>query len=132
MAKKYKYYLAKLFGSMDPNEGYLLARGEEFESDYVKGLAIVRLADRNDNSIFNGVYSIIDIATGLKIYSAISKKRVLEIWEQRKDGDELKKRIINARKRVKYAQIVEIAKEQRKNWRKLGYPIEGECKWVKN
>lgn len=126
MAKKYKYYLAKLFGSMDPNEGYLLARGEEFESDYVKGLAIVRLADRNDNFIFNGVYSIIDIASGLKVFSAISRKRLLEIWEQRKDGDSLKEAIINARKKEGYSHLVEDTKEERKIWRISGYILEGE------
>lgn len=126
MAKKYKYYLTKLYGSMNPTGAYGIARGEEFEGDYVEGLAIVRLSDKHDNFIFNGLYSIIDIASGLNIYSAISKKRLLEIWEQRKDGDGLKNRIINARKKERYSHLVEDTKEERRNWRNSGYILEGE------
>jgi hypothetical protein len=122
MAKKYKLYFTKV----SAYEGYVLTKGEEFDSDYIEGLAIVRLPDKYDNCTFNRLYTIIDIASGLQTYSSISKKRLLEIWEKRKDGNGLKERIINARKRVRYTQLVEVAKEERKNWRKLGYILEGE------
>lgn len=122
MAKKYKLY----FTRVSAYEGYVLTKGEEFDSDYIEGLAIVRLPDKYDNCTFNRLYTIIDIASGLQTYSSISKKRLLEIWEKRKDGDSLKNRILASRKREMYIHLVEVAKEARREWRKLGYPIEGE------
>lgn len=120
MAKK--YYLVSLI--RDSEVIYYYARGEAFDSDYIEGLALVKI-DIEKNLDFKGNYAIIDVASGLFLYSSRSKKKVLKFYEERKKAFNLKESIINARNGDTYRRkrIPEMEVEKQ-NWRASGYDVE--------
>ncbi len=119
----YKNYLVRLNTSLGPT--FLLARGHELECP-IEGLAIVRISDMSDSCKFSGDYSIIDIATGLFVVRAKSKKKLLEKWNQKLDHyPNFALTINNARNTDKYPQRVAEASEEKRIWRECGYKIEG-------
>ena len=126
MAKKYNYYLVRLIRPTDPNQCFLYARGEAFESDYLEGLALVRSSDVNDSLLFNGDYSIIDIKSGLFVKMGKSKKKVLDWWNEKKLDTEfdLKGEISRARTTESYKKNARFCSDEKKLWRKAGYRVE--------
>ena len=117
MAKKYKYYLAR-----SVKDGFLYARGLPFAEESINGLALVR-TDLYKDLDFKGNWSIIDIPSGLSVYTSHSKKRVLEFWTQ--NADRLIPAIAQARKGETYIRkrIPEMEIEK-KNWKESGYNVE--------
>ena len=115
---KKKYYLVAL------RDNYYYARGEDFDTDYIEGLALVRV-DEEKNLDFKGRWLIIDIASGLSVSASTSKKKVLKSYEELKEMRDLKEAIINARngKTYKTKRIPEMEIEK-KNWRASGYEVE--------
>lgn len=113
---KYKNYLVRT-----TKNDFLLARGTEVEG--YSNLAIVRLSSERSPLVFDGVYSIIDIASGLFVVQAGSKKKCIEKFDYGLINNDLERRIIEARKSEKYLHRVFEANEERKVWRKLGYEL---------
>ena len=114
---KYKYYLARTVA-----DGFLYARGDYFASEDIEGLALVRL-DLFKDLNFKGNWSIIDIKSGLSIYTSHSRKRVLEFWTE--NCDRLLEKIKLARKGDTYKnkRLPELEIEK-KLWRESGYNLE--------
>lgn len=121
MAKKYKYYLVR-----SVKDSFLYARGEAFENDYLEGLTLVRLSDINDSLLFNGNYSIIDIKSGLSVYSMKSKKKLLDLWNERKLNLEydLKGRIERARTTDSYKRAINLIEAEKVIRKASGYNVE--------
>ena len=124
--KKYKYYLVRLIRPTDPNQYFLYAKGESFESEYLEGLALVRSSDVNDSLLFNGDYSIIDTKSGLFVKMARSKKKLLEWWNEKKLDTEfdLKGKISRARTSENYKKNARFCSDEKELWRKSGYRVE--------
>ena len=122
MSKKYKYYLVALHKWS--GENYFYSRGEAFDSDYIEGLALVKI-DEEKNLDFKGNWAIIDVASGLFVVSSKSKKKTLERYEELKKIRELKEAITNSRNDDTYKRKripdMEIKKQ---NWRASGYEVE--------
>lgn len=121
MAKKYKYYLVRSI-----KDSFLYARGEAFETDYLEGLALVRLSDINDSLLFNGNYSIIDIKSGLSVFSMTSKKKLLEWWNEKKLDTEfdLKEKIKRARTTDSYKRAVNLINAEKVIRKASGFQVE--------
>ena len=115
---KYNNYLVRT-----AKEGFTLSRGHVFQIEglQVEGLAVVRLAIAPLE--FKGVYSIIDIASGLFIIKANSKKKLIEKWENEINLKNLRNAILQSRKTDTYLTRVLELNEEKKNWRKSGYEI---------
>lgn len=122
MAKKYKYYLVALHKWS--GENYFYSRGEAFDSEYIEGLALVKI-DEEKNLDFKGNYAIIDVASGLFVVSSKSKKKAIERYEELKKIKDLKEAITNARNGDTYKRkrIPEMEIEKQ-NWRASGYEVE--------
>ena len=114
MAKK--YYLVRTI-----RDGFVYARGDAFDVD-IEGLALVRLDEYKDLD-FKGDWSIIDVATGLKVFANHSRKKLLEYYTMR-DFESLKLAIEKARQTDNYKKRLEEAKIEKKNWRESGYFVE--------
>lgn len=120
MAKKF-YLVAMVRGS---GNNYYYSRGDNFDSEYIEGLALVKI-DVENNLDFKGNWAIIDIASGLFLTSSKSKKKTIERYEELKLTKDLKEAIKHAREgetyRKKRLPEMEIEK---KNWRESGYNVE--------
>lgn len=123
-----KNYIARLRPSSDPNEYFILTRGEEFPVEGLTGLALVRASIPGDNNIFKGDWSIIDIASGLFVLKDSSKKKLLQKWSDRiSDPDrDFINAIIKARLTESYRKHVILKEDDVRVWRLSGYLIEGE------
>lgn len=119
---KKKYYLVAHYKGNGIN--YYYARGEAFDTEYVEGLAIVKI-DEENNLDFKGNWSIIDVASGLFVVSYKSKKKVLERYDELKNSRNIKEAITNARngKTYKTKRVPEMEIEKA-NWRASGYEVE--------
>ena len=82
-------------------------------------LAVVR---RWSEPIVNPRFSIIDIASGLFVLRAISRKRLLELWEERKEN--LLPKIKDARKRDLYKTRCEELEAEKHLWREREVELE--------
>ena len=115
MAKK--YYLTRTV-----KDGFLYARGLPFAEESIKGLALVRI-DLYKDLDFKGDWSIIDIPSGLSVYTSHTKKRVIEFWTR--NSDTLIEKIAHAREGEIYNRIrIPEMKIEKKNWRESGYSVE--------
>lgn len=96
---------------------YTLGRGYRFE---IPGLAYAKTEGFSEN------YVIIDIASGLFVMKATSKKKLFQKWTDRLQNDEAYlDRIEEARSKDFYlARVAECSLEKR-IWRESGYSIEG-------
>lgn len=113
MSKNYNYYLART------HRGFYYARGEAFEID-IKGLALVRIDEYKDLD-FKGDWAIIDVDSGLYLFRALTRKRVLEIYQERFEG--LCEAIERSRSTDGYKKRVQEAEIERKNWKESGYRL---------
>ena len=113
---KYKNFLIR------NTKGFLLARGTEVEG--YSDLAIVRLSSEKDALVFDGVYVIVDIDSGLSVISAGTKKECLNKFNYRLIHNELENAIKNARHTLKYPVRVKELKREKEIWRESGYEIE--------
>ena len=96
---------------------YVLSRGNEFEYE---GLALVHLYETNEDRP-NGVWAIIDIASGLFISSAKTKKKLVERWNEMKQI--WIPRINGARKTESYGKRIRDLNEEKRIWRESGYVL---------
>ena len=112
-----KYYLTRTV-----KDGFLYARGLPFAEESIKGLALVRI-DLYKDLDFKGDWSIIDIPSGLSVYTSRTKKRVIEFWTR--NADTLIEKIAHAREGEIYnrKKLPEMEIEK-KNWREYGYNVE--------
>lgn len=122
---KKKLFLARLRPSEDPNEYFVLTRGEEFATESIKGLAIVRASIKDDCLVFKGEWSIIDIDSGLFIFKAKTKKILLDNWIARFQNPscDLVNKIINARKTDSYRKHCRLLEDDKRLWRQSGYDL---------
>lgn len=98
---------------------FKLAKGEDFI--FCDGLALVReFIDPHDEKP-SGVYAIIDIASGLSVSFDKSKKKLLERWDERKEG--WIPAIASSRKTTIYPQRVNEMDLARTFWRSLNYEV---------
>lgn len=113
---KYENYLVPF-----NNKGYItfkLARGYKLEED--SRLAYCKMVDPET---FN--YAIIDVASGLYVIRATSKKKLLEAWKKKTSNPEFIEAIIKARKSDNYLKRIEELTAEKRIWRESGYLIEG-------
>lgn len=114
---KNKYYLTR-----SVKDGFLYARGLPFAEESIKGLALVRV-DLYKDLDFKGDWSIIDIPSGLSVYTSHTKKRVIEFWT--KNADMLIEKIAHAREgKIYNREIIPEMEIEKKNWRESGYSVE--------
>lgn len=96
--------------------GFFLARGEPLQED--NSLAVVRSWSE---PIITPRWSIIDIASGLFVIRASTKKKLIEKWEEVK---EIKlPKIKDARERNIYKAKCEELEVEQHIWRESGYVI---------
>lgn len=124
---KKENFLARLRVSEDPNEYFILTRGERIEVEGLTGLALVRASIPEDTLVFKGEWSIIDIESGLFVIKDKSKKKLLEKWLYRLNNPDydLVNRILKARLTDSYKKHVRFKEDDANNWRRAGYLIEG-------
>ena len=100
-------------------DGFRLAKGEDFI--FCEGLALVREFEDEHDKKPSGLYAIIDIASGLNVSFDKSKKKLLERWEQRKEG--WIPAIASSRKKTSYPQRVNEMAIARTIWRNENYEV---------
>ena len=115
---KYNNYLVRT-----RKDGFTLSRGHvfDYEGRTIDGLAIVRLATAPLE--FKGIYSIIDIASGLFIITGTNKKKLLKLYEMKLKNANIENTILKARDSKLYIDRVLELNEEKKNWRKSGYEV---------
>ena len=113
---KYNNYLVRT-----SKEGFTLARGHEFLDTQVGGLAIVRLSTAPLE--FTGCYSIIDVASGLYVITATSKKKLIQKWKDKIEYYNVEDSIKRSRETDKYLDRVLELNAEKKNWRNSGYDL---------
>ena len=97
---------------------YKLARGYRLEED--SRLAYAKTIDPSQYS-----YMIIDVASGLFVIKATSKKKLFQLWNEKTSNPEFINAIIKARKTDSYLKRIEEINPEKKLWRESGYSIEG-------
>lgn len=97
--------------------GFFLARGTLLQED--SSLAIVKSWSE---PVVTPRYSIIDVATGLFVLRGNSKKKLLELWEERKPN--ILNKIKDARDRNIYLERIIELNEEKRVWRTSGYEIK--------
>ena len=102
-------------------DAFVLAKGDLFES-IVEGLALVRL-DKNNERTFKGLWSLIDIQSGLFVLKAKTQKKLLEAWEGRMLERNWKTAIEHARETSSYKNRIKEMEVEVYNWRTSGYNI---------
>ena len=102
-------------------DAFVLAKGDLFES-IVEGLALVRL-DKNKERTFKGLWSLIDIQSGLFVLKAKTQKKLLEAWEGRMLERNWKTAIEHARETSSYKNRIKEMEIEVYNWRTSGYNI---------
>lgn len=117
----YKNYLVRIKNDSFPND-FALGRGYKLEEE-IDGLALVRIQDLQYS--FFEKYLIIDIASGLFVCKAKSKKKLLERWNQYKEDRDIMNLIIKAREKEIYLARIAEASLEKDLWRESGYKIEG-------
>ena len=126
---KKENFLARLRPSAneDPNEYFILTRGERIEVEGLTGLALVRASIPEDTLVFKGEWSIIDIDSGLFVIKDNSKKKLLEKWLYRLNNPDydLVNRILKARLTDSYKKHKRLKEDEADIWRRSGYLIEG-------
>ena len=109
---KYKNYLCRKTGG-----GFFLARGTLLEDD--NSLAVVKAWSED----ILPKYSIIDVASGLFVCQGTSKRKVLELWKQKKEDAYALDAIKMARLSRIYPQRVIELNDEKKIWRQSGYEL---------
>lgn len=112
------YFLARL--KPGENDVFAYCKGELFESE-IPGLALVRM-DENKELTFKGMFSIIDIRSGLFVMRDTSKKKLLEHYNARLSADFIEA-INKARSTESYRERVRELQIEIDNWRKSGYSV---------
>lgn len=112
------YFLARL--KPGENDVFAYCKGELFESE-IPGLALVRM-DENKELTFKGIFSIIDIRSGLFVLKNTSKKKLLEEWNSKLSIPFIDA-INHARNTDTYRERVRELQIEIDNWRKSGYSV---------
>ena len=101
------------------SDGFRLAKGEDFI--FCEGLALVREFNDPHDEKPKGMFALLDVESGLYVYWSMSKKKVIELWNERKET--CIPAIKNARSLERYKQRVAEMELARSSWRKCGYEV---------